>query len=511
MLRILGVITAVLLSISTASAELIATAPRDLTLPRLSVSGYDEAEPRIASDGRAFVAVWETSQLRVRATRISGTGDVAQPPLALGAGYGADVAFGGGRYLVAWAENTTRAAFIDDDGASTSFVLGPRRPLGPPMVAFNGTTFLVLWRADSRGYEGAFVSMAGDVSARVRVPVLNVVRQQKLVSAGSRFYLATATGGRVSLVPVTSNGAGAPIPIARVSGISELHAGTSGRDVVLAWQLRDTIQWVIADGVGTVQSFAANGMSLQTIISGDVAQLAYGNATTTLARRTLPGAVPVALPLPSFAAGVSDAAWSDSFLTLVFTNRGYQLDAYAQVVDGARGAVNLDLRPATQFASDIASGGSLALAAWSEWRGAEPSAVVAGRIDAEGRPLDPAGIDVIIGPTYPPRVAWNGSAWLVTVNDWTHQRISTAQVTPAGRVGNPIAIPTVNAGFHAAAWDGTQWIIAYLDNNVVNGSGELPYALFVVRMSADGALSERVKVADVNGPRALEIAATPAG
>ncbi|HEX2835486.1 MAG TPA: hypothetical protein VHW00_20915 [Thermoanaerobaculia bacterium] len=498
------------LSFTTLSAELIVSAPRDVTLPRYSVSAYDEVGPHIASNGQSFLAVWQ-SDLAVRMARISATGEVQLPPDELALGLDPDLAFGGGRYLVVWrGAFALNGAFVDENGISEPFAIGPI-PLGRPMIAFNGATFLVLWRADHQAYEGSFVSTGGSVSPRVRVPVMNVARQHKLVAVGRNFHLAVAAGGRVSLVPVTANGAGNPIPVARASGFAELEAGTAGDEVVLAWKTGNRIEWVTVDGadVGIVQSFDAGSASLHPIISGSRdALLVYSDEAHTYARRAAPGAEPYELPLPSFANGISDAACNGSTLAVVFENLGFERDAYGLVLDGVRGAIPLDMRLTEQFGGDISSGGSMALAVWNEWRNGSDRAIVASRIDAAGRSLDPLGIDLLPG-TGLPRVAWNGTEWLVVVSDLVNERFTALRVSSAGKIldPTPIELPAKWPGAHAVEWDGEQWLVAYFEYDYFHTN--TPFALYATRIAADGTTSSRVKLAEVTAPVALDLATSP--
>jgi hypothetical protein len=500
------------LSLTRISAELVVSEPRDIAAAKYEVASGDDTRPRIASDGHEFLAVWQSDN-NVRAARVRGTGEVRLPTIAVGSGTWPDVAFGGGRYLIVWQGSIDlRAAFADDDGLSPAFTLGALSA-APPMVAYDGSRFLVMWRADRRTYAGAFISPSGDVSPLVRIPVMNVARQQKLVATRGKFYLAVAAGGRVSLVPITESGAGDPILVARVEAIPELHAGTSADAIVLAWQRGRTIEYVHVNGLdtGTVQSFDADGMSLQTILSGERdAQLVYGNATTTLARRALPGTEPSALPLPSFANGIGDGAHNGTTFAYVFENREFHHDVFVLVPESVFGAVPMHQRLVAQHTAAIAAGDSLALVAWEEWR-KDGRVLVANRVDSAGYALGRNGIELARGIDgfFTPRVGWDGESWLVLFDEPAKSHIRGVRVSTSGRITGEITIPSRARNALGMAWSGSHWIIVFAEP-LIPDLGE-PRRLFVVRMTREGEILEKAAITERDLPRSIAVATSPIG
>ncbi len=144
-----------------------------------------QSGPVVASDGTDFLVVWShstdklpafgTSQLR--AARYAGDGTLLDPsPLELttsGGPRGAQrVAFGGGLYLVVWADGRDSPGW-DVYGARISAAGGLLDPDGIPLVqtkdsdvwpdvAWNGSTFVVAWGAPTER-RGARVDLSGAV------------------------------------------------------------------------------------------------------------------------------------------------------------------------------------------------------------------------------------------------------------------------------------------------------------------------------------------------------------
>jgi hypothetical protein len=499
------------------AATIAISAPREVTQTTFAASRYDEWAPRIASDGTSFAAVWQ-AETNVRLARLSANGAVIRPEITIENATWPSIAFGGGRYLVTWAAfSEWRGAFLTEDGLSSSFRIALRGN-APAMIAFDGSSFFVSWRGSlSSSYFGAFVSAAGTASKQIRVPTLNVKRGQKLVTAGGKFYLAVAAGGKVSLVPITEDGPGTPIVLARRSEISELHTGNAGGELIVSWQTKQgTIQWLRVDGadVSQVHSFdPGEGGTLQRVISaGEEAMFVYGDATSVYVRPAHPDAQPAVLPLPSGVTHIDDATGNDTALALVFTDGQRRRDVYAMIVDAASAEqpapVPLDVRPVEQFGGEIAAGNPFSLATWVEYRANQRLAVVAARIDPSGGTLDPTGFDVLTGSANSPRVAWNGRTWLVSATDWDRASIVAARVTESGQVVDttPIRISGTSGvpWHHAVASDGAGWIVAFF-----NQTSSDAMTLYSARVSADGIVSGVLEHGEAVNAVAVEVAASP--
>jgi hypothetical protein len=141
-----------------------------------------------------------------------------------------------------------------------------------------------------------------------------------------------------------------------------------------------------------------------------------------------------------------------------------------------------------QAAADIARGGNQYLVVWEDSRSGltgtvstggtavGPSDILAARLDANGKLVDPVPIPISIRPFNQTRtkVAWNGSNWLVVWESSRATQYSTtrgiyaARVSPAGAVLDdpPIVIDDtddVNEMFPVVASDGNRWVVLWDD------------------------------------------------
>ena len=120
----------------------------------------DQRHPEIAFDGTNFLIVWHKTfdlagtTYKIEGKRISKNGETVDPqPISISSGdkqrY-ADVAFGGGKYLVVWADENfwdIYGALVDTNGAVYP-PFGIRVASGlqqNPKVTSDGTGFLVVW------------------------------------------------------------------------------------------------------------------------------------------------------------------------------------------------------------------------------------------------------------------------------------------------------------------------------------------------------------------------------
>ncbi|MDW8309651.1 MAG: hypothetical protein RMK20_09785, partial [Verrucomicrobiales bacterium] len=149
----------------------------------------------------------------------------------------------------------------------------------------------------------------------------------------------------------------------------------------------------------------------------------------------------------------------------------------------------------------IARGGNSLLAVWSDTR-ANPYGtsdyetardIYAMRLDAAGNPLDPVPFAVCAAPAAQdyPKVAWNGSHWLVVFESYGvsgtgyyQKTLAAVRVTPSGQVLDAQPIPLsglVPASYTAwaVASDGTNWVVV----NQGNGTSE---DIVAVRISPGG-------------------------
>ncbi|MCY3001814.1 MAG: hypothetical protein NTV21_08420 [Planctomycetota bacterium] len=161
-----------------------------------------------------------------------------------------------------------------------------------------------------------------------------------------------------------------------------------------------------------------------------------------------------------------------------------------------------------QSAPAIARGGSTTLVVWADRRaslsssGPESGLDIFGlRLDATGAPLDtvPFPIATLPGDDSAPRVAWNGSNWLVA---WKSQApggsiysaaMVGARVSPAGQVLDAAPIVVLpysfsDIGTNALASDGNNWVV------VAQGTSGGSANLRAARVSAAGVLLDPTPV-----------------
>ncbi len=185
------------------AASFLLGADPDLRIEPLSKSPAAQSFPSAASDGTGYMAVWRestASRQSIVAGGFSRNGDAIGEPVVLqdaqGFVAGSDIAFGGGLYLVTWRYwNSTFAARITPDGEvldSRPIALHASQIVSDPVVASNGTSFVIAWIEDRKIYT-VIVSASGSASAPVEmgigVPDNHWLYEVALASDGKRFML----------------------------------------------------------------------------------------------------------------------------------------------------------------------------------------------------------------------------------------------------------------------------------------------------------------------------------
>jgi hypothetical protein len=167
---------------------------------------------------------------------------------------------------------------------------------------------------------------------------------------------------------------------------------------------------------------------------------------------------------------------------------------------------------------DIALGGSQYLAAWTDYRtGGSPlisdedgADIFAARLDASGNLIDTTPIPLTLAPGEQtnPRVAWNGTNWLVI---WLSQtptqffwslEVQAVRLSPAGQVLDPAPITvykfTSSTSAEAAVTsDGANWLV------VTRGTQAGEDDVVGVRIASDGTLLDPSGVVLVPGTFSL--------
>jgi cysteine-rich repeat protein len=124
--------------------------------------------------------------------------------------------------------------------------------------------------------------------------------------------------------------------------------------------------------------------------------------------------------------------------------------------------------PGVQSAPSMASNGAVSLVVWEDTRSG-PTNIWAARISPQGEVLDPAGIALAeqIDEQNEPRVATNGSSFLVTWNDLRSDvpGVYVARISAAGAVldrgGVRVALSQSSESDPAVASDGSDYLVAW--------------------------------------------------
>ncbi len=186
------------------------------------------------------------------------------------------------------------------------------------------------------------------------------------------------------------------------------------------------------------------------------------------------------------------------FLTVVLGVTAVAQAAIITPTDFVPGDTAIGLAEGDQISPAISHGNGVTLAVWADERshagGAlfdehETASDIYGMLlDADGNPLSAMPFPIAQGKASQssPRIAWNGTNWLVVFTTNTlsgtgfyyETMLAAVRVSPTGQVLDSEPIPLYNTPVYNSwtiASDGTDWIIAYEDNDI-----------FAVKITADG-------------------------
>jgi hypothetical protein len=311
----------------------------------------------------------------------------------------------------------------------------------------------------------------------------------------------------VGVTPIDPNGTvGTRVVIAPPdTPVFDLQAVSSGTEVVVAWSTAVNIPGgmvrtvrMTSGGAGAIETIPVEGMYLHNVgHDGGGFFVIYGADSTKYIRR-LGASTTTVLATPPTPTAVLDVASSGArTLALVRGNArlGYALgpagaDLYVSRLD--TGDIEpVVVAPRHQSLPDVAAASDLRLAVWWEYAGSERRlAIIGSRLNADGNPLDPGGIDVHASVNYPtgPRVASNGTGWLVVWIDAA--KLYVSRIAHDGTLidAAPVEITSqVYAGSGVAvSWDGTQYVVVFLRGFAMRG---LHTTVRAVRVPAQGAVT----------------------
>jgi hypothetical protein len=351
--------------------------------------------PAVAFDGTNYLVVWQERRsggsVDIYAARVSEAGLVLDPlgiPVSKAAGnqWSPAVAFDGSSFLVVWQDDRSTATRPDVYGARVSPAGVLLDPGGVPVaagsggqlmpaVAGTGAGSLVVWTEGGAASDirGARVSTAGAVLDPAGLPVS--------AASGAQLDPALSFGASSALVVWEDhrNGSGADLYGARVTNAGAL---LDPAGIALATGAGDERHAAVAfDGGGFLASWDAASDVLARPVSAAGAPLGTGPVALAAA----PGSQ--ARPALAFDGTNYLAVWQD----------GLDLDSVRVSPGGAvvGPAAAISTAAQDQLGVAVAHGTSGSLVAWEDRRaGAGRSDVFGTRVAPSGAVLDPAGISI---------------------------------------------------------------------------------------------------------------------
>lgn len=433
----------------------------------VSTAAREQGIPTVAYDGASYLVAWEDTRDRpsfgadVYATRVTTAGAVVTPAgtpvstAATGAGVfssGPAVGAGGGTFLLTWEDlrdwddaYATRVSaagvVLDPQGLRLSSQL-PSTPQSEPVVAFDGTNYLVVWTQNNGTPDiwGTRVAPGGRV--------LDTEGFAISTAAGDQLQPAVAYGGGQFLVTWTN----------RVSGDDDVY------------MTKVSPAGVVANPGGVPVSSGAQ----------------YANKST------------VAWNGSRFL-----VAWVDSRGGPV-VNTIYAARVDAVGVQDPSG-IQLSLTPAFETEPTVASNGSDFLVAWSDNRTpANGAEIWASRVTNAGVATAPGGFLVAsrVGSQYLPAAAFDGTNYFVAYVQGAPTGERDVYGTRVSSAGAVIDGTTTGIAISTAPGDQTLPQIAFNGSYLVvwtqrNGSTQDEF--FGARVATNGVVSDPTPFLIANG------------
>lgn len=438
------------------AAAIVAGPERPVTAPVLQAAAFDQRDARIATDGEGFLAVWqELGEFRsdVHAARLTDEGRrIDDAPLVIAATeFGEvrpDVAFGAGRYLVAWQAGINIRRFVSRDGTMSEPVTLDEGE--NPRVAFNGSVFLLVYSQVAR-VRAVVIDPNGNVPHWIDTTDGTQFPPQ-VVAVNGAFHVVTALQ-TVAIRQIGADGTMGPRQAIELApNLSRLAVSADRGDAVVAWQAGGQIR--VARGTRIVETFPEESFVLDALV-GDLVVYRDGHS---LYARVAGGDAVQAVPMPR-PLYVSGGVLADDGRAVVaihaWDTDGADDDVFAHVI-GTSAFEPLAVTPPLQARPDIAASGNVSLAVWRE------SGIGAALIDAGGG-ITPLGkLTGAYGAT-DPHVASNGDGWMVV---WVASPyLYGMRVARDGtRVdAEPFVIAQITFALsNGVAWDGERYVAVYV-------------------------------------------------
>jgi large repetitive protein len=454
----------------------------------ISAAADNQSFPHVAFDGTNYLVVWTDERhgqtdTDIYGTRVSPAGVVLDPSgISISrAQFNQDfpvVAFDGTNYLVAWSDRrdhpqgdpdayaarvTPAGGVLNPSGFAVSTAANGQFPTG---IAFDETNYLVTWTDGRSGSDiyGSRVTPGGAVLDPAGIPISTAAAGQYggAVAFDGTNYLVTWDDGRSGVPDIYAARVSQAGTVLDVDGIPvTTEPNTQGSPQIAFDGANYLVTWIDAPG---------NGWDV------------FG------ARVSPAGGVLDPTPIP-----ISTATNDQTRPALAFDRTNYltvwqddRTDTAA--IDGARVApdgtvlepsgIPISIIPASQSVPAVAFDGSNYLVAWEDDRagpgpgGSTRVDLYAARVTQDGAMLDGAGVLIAAeaGPQVRPAVAFDGANYLVVWSDYRRpyeSDIYGARVTPAGVVLDPGGFPICEASGYQftpkLAFDGTNYLVVWDD------------------------------------------------
>jgi len=471
------------------SSRFVGEFPLDTTVNYGPATEGDQAQPAVASDGTDFLAVWideDAPSDNVRAARVAQDGALLDSgSIDLPGVWAQDpkVAFGSGYYLVVWDDSRNdstevygarvaasgqlldTAGILISSGVASSY---------SPVVAFNGTHFLVLWyeRHPSR-VVGTRVAPSGQVIDTSGIVIDSSPAYHFALASNGSDWLAVWCGwpgGPDSLmhaVRISAQGAvldTAAIAVARVSGgFYAPSVAFLDSSYLVTWaQHADTMSSVVGARVTSAgEALDSGGISVYRVrdwLYGDVPVCRLGSNWLVVWHE--------------YHSGHGD------LIGARVTGAGQVLDPNGFAVTNGRDAED----PALE-------GGAAALCVWSDGRDRDlPLETYAARVNADATVPDSNGILVSLATAEqtPGEADFDGTDYFVTWQNTVGSLTSVwgTRLTQAGQIldGTPIPLALDQGSEPAAAFNGADYLVVW--TQTADGDTDIRGA----RVSPDGAV-----------------------
>jgi hypothetical protein len=512
----------------------------------ISTATDAQSVPALAWNGTNFLVVWEDNRAGappdIYGARVSGAGSVLDPMgIAISTATDAQsvpaLAWNGTNFLVVWEDNRPGASTTPDIyGTRVSAAGSVLDPTGiaistaadwqsVPAVAWDGTSFLVVWRDHRSGsfFEpdiyGARVSGTGSVLDPTGIAISTATDEQSLPAVawnGANFLVVWSDhrsgtnydiyGARVSATGSVLDATGIPVSAAANSQSSPAVAW-NGTNFLVVWDdwrsgsccdvygARVSGAGSVLDAAGLAISTAAGGQTEPELAwngtnflvvwqdgrsGGFVEADIYG--TRVSAAGSVLDSTGIAISTSANDQTSPAVAWNGTDFLVVWADRrsGTNYDIYGARVSATGSVLDATGIPISTAANSqslpaVAWNGTNFLVVWSDARtDVDFTDIFGARVSATGSVLDATGIPISTAASSQssPAVAWNGTDFLVVWEDgrsgsFIDSDIYGARVSTAGSVLDATGIPITTASFvqyaPAVAWNGITFLVVWSD------------------------------------------------